>query len=306
VWRTMRKLLGQVFPCWAFAENNVDAVLASHTVEHAGKTGGVHSVFRCLLSLYQHRTVMLFVMLRHLPDEFALDMRVIVQQMMSQNTNAHVQQHTIVRLDSCGMSAANLGEWFNLLVLCRRLVLVDCNLDAASLRKLSRWLNNNSTSCFGALDVFARKKNVHRLRTLDFVSTNSVTPDVAVALLQMVLDCEKEFECTLGARREFRFSEKLLQRFCDKTYQSYKDFLHALKHDLRAVSSRSCDHWDDLRDAFTRLQLRQYKNLNNDMALVVKNASTMKVYCVLVSLGTDKDLYKSTRDERKFDFGYVD
>ena len=108
------------------------------------------------------------------------------------------------------------------------------------------------------------------LEQLDFVSANPVTPDVVMALMHMAYDVQG-IECTMGARRDVRFShEDVTQVVGVIRSRKSSDFF---KNDMAPVLKRSAGGWEELRDASIRLQNQQVGSISADLKVLLKNTS---------------------------------
>ena len=108
-----------------------------------------------------------------------------------------------------------------------------------------------------------------RLKQLDFVSANPVTPDMVMALMHMAYDVQG-IECTMGARRDVRFSHKDVTQVVGAIRNSKSsDFFR----DMAPVLKRSAGKWEVLREASSRLQNRQVGSISADLKVLLENTS---------------------------------
>jgi hypothetical protein len=83
IWRALRAVVNTVLPFLVqLADNDVESVLVSNELEHAGKTGGVATVFRCCRDLHATNPHLLYLLLWRVPSAFALDMRVLFHRIL--------------------------------------------------------------------------------------------------------------------------------------------------------------------------------------------------------------------------------
>ena len=101
------------------------------------------------------------------------------------------------------------------------------------------------------------------------MSANPVTPDVAMALMHMAYGVQG-IECTLGARRDVRFSHKDVTQVVGEILgRKSSDFFR----DMAPVLKRSAGGWEELRDASIRLQNQQVGSIIADLKVLLKNTS---------------------------------
>ncbi|MGB1592618.1 MAG: hypothetical protein ACPIOQ_07680, partial [Promethearchaeia archaeon] len=299
--RVVLGLMRQLLPCFSFADDSLESVLASLALQDVGKSGGVHSISQCCRELCStNATRVAYFMLRRVPNDFALDVRVLLKHLLSREQPAQdssrgrtggekehddpvvgfddpvpepaqdssdpvagmIRECQTVRLASCGISGTNLGSWLSLFLISRRLSLVDCNLERAELDKMRRYFKRRGPKgclpCVGCWEQSRGDLEV-RLQVLDFVTMNPVPPDVAMALVHLAHDVD--VECTLGARRDFRFPHKRCTEVV--TAMVVEDHDRGTSHDdffrvaMAPVWSRSGPEWDKLRDATDILQNHQ-------------------------------------------------
>jgi hypothetical protein len=168
--RALRAVVNTLLPFLIqLADNDVESVLVSNELEQAGRTGGLPTVFRCCRDLHATNPNLLYLLLRHVPGAFALDMLVLFHRILScysravdlgfgskLRNEARISKFRIVRLVSCGISEVNLSDWIPLLMLCQRLVLADSKLDRSTLTKLRGYLQQGSAGWFGFIEGWLR------------------------------------------------------------------------------------------------------------------------------------------------------
>jgi hypothetical protein len=246
-----------------------------------------------------------------------------------------VKAHRIVRLESCSISAANLREWLPFFLLCRHLVLADNPLERPSLMIMRKRLKpGRSFGVFGLLWSFVghglttpnhhpTNQKVEKLERLDFLTTSPTTPDIALELLLMAYDLN--MQCTLGKGRQFSFTQESIENVLRKYYpanpavkdglsrvkrggltevcQIRRDALNFLNKDLREVSTKSGERWDELNKAFNRFQLRQFGSCASDLLLLYASdpvpvqLSLPRAYMLLVRLCKSANLNAITAVE---------
>ena len=116
-----RSMWNTVIPCYPWHDNDPEVVAARHQHEHQDDLNVVVETFMACEYLHHSRPQVLFLQLRRLPRALAIDLQVLLFDVLGENIYAN----RCMVLDNLGITNGDVKDWLGFMSMCERLVLKD-------------------------------------------------------------------------------------------------------------------------------------------------------------------------------------